>query len=277
MNGLNAVLREVVSGILWFFSGCSPLAVLLLVSVGLGIVMAIVFRFTSNQRKLRRLADLSRAEVLAIRLFKDEPATMVYALGRLLRHSANRFWYSLPPMLVMLVPFVLLMTHLSLWYEYRPLQVGETAVVELQLADDAWTRYQSITPEVPDALAIETSSLRDDQEKSVWWRIQVRQPETTVMHWKIGAQQIAKEVAIANDNAAFMPVSSRRAGPGWWDQILNPGEDSLAASSPIRSITIYHEHRSTPIMGWDFPWWLTLIVVSIVAALVMRPFVRVQF
>lgn len=258
-------------------AGWSPLAVLLLVSIGLGIVMTVVFRFTSNQRKLRRLADLSRAEVLAIRLFKDEPVTMFRALGRLLRHSAKRLWYSLPPMLAMFVPFVLLLTHLSLWYEYRPLQVGELAVVELQLAEDAWTQYQNIAPETPRALAVETKPLRDDKEKSIWWRIQALQPTPAVLRWQFGAHEVEKEVVVAKHAAAFVPVSSRRPGAGWLDRVFNPGEDALGAASPVRGITIYHEQRSTPIFGRNVPWWLTLIAVSIVTALVMRPLVRVQF
>ena len=73
----------------------------------------------------------------AIKLFKDEPATMFFALGRLFQYTGLRLWYSLPPMLVMLVPLALLLTHLALWYEHLPLQSSDKAVVELQLSDTA--------------------------------------------------------------------------------------------------------------------------------------------
>jgi hypothetical protein len=236
-----------------------------------------VFRFTSHQRQLRRLADLSRAEVLSIRLFKDEPGTMFRALGRLLRHSAKRMWYSLPPMLVMLVPFVLLLTHLSVWFEHRPLQVGESAVVALRLADDQWTRYQNVALEPSPAFAVETQPLRDEPEKTIWWRIQARQPRRAALHWRFDGQEVEKGLTIADAAAALAPVSARRPGSGWWDQILHPGENALDGTSPVRGITIHYEHRSTPILGWDVPWWLTLVVVSIVAALCVRPLVGVQF
>jgi hypothetical protein len=98
-----------------------------------------------------------------------------------------------------------------------------------------------------------------------------------VLRWQFGAQEVEKEVMITKDAAAFVLVSSRRPGAGWWDRMLYPGEDALSAASPVRGITIYHEQRSTRIMGRDFPGWLMLIVVSIVAALVMRSLVRVPF
>lgn len=277
MNGLNALLRNAARGIMWLLAGWSPLAVLLLISIGLGIVMAVSFRFTSNQRKLRRLAELSRAEVLAIRLFKDEPVTMFHALGRLLRHSAKRLWYSLPPMLAMFVPFVLLLTQLSLWYEHRPLQVGDSAVVELQLDDDVWTQHQNLELAAPPALAVETKPLRDDMEKTIWWRVRAVEPMPAVLRWRVGAQEVEKEVAVAKDASALMPVSSRRPGAGWWDRILYPGENALGTASPVRGIRVYHEPRSTPIFGRNVPWWLTLFAVSFLTALMIRPLVRVQF
>lgn len=277
MNQLNALLRDLTDLVLSPFAGISPWVPLVVLSALVGIVMAIVFRYTSPQQKLRHVADLSRAEVLAIKLFKDDPVAMFRALGRLLGHSGRRLCYSLLPMLVMIVPFVLLLTHLAVWYEYRPLAVGESAVVELQLADGPWEEYRDVPLEASEEIAVETKALRDADEKAVYWRIRVTQPEPGELHWQLGATQVDKQVAVADPAHSFCPVSVRRAGPGFWDRLLYPGEDAFDAGSPVRGITIYLEPRSTPIFGWDVPWWATLLVVSIVAALLVRPLVGVQF
>lgn len=283
MNELNALLRNVTAAVLWPFAGWPPLVPLVVLSALAGIVMAVVFRFTSPQRKLRRVADLCRAETLAIKLFKDDPAAMFLALGRLLRHSGKRLWYSLPPMLVMLVPFVLLLTHLAVWYEYRPLGVGEQAVVELQLAVDAWPQNRDASLQAPPEIAVQTDPLRDRDEQAVFWRIRAESPTRDDLHWQLASgptaadAQVAKRVTVAQPPESFLPISVRRAGPGWWDRLLYPGEDALDAGSPARGIAIDYPHRSTPVFGWDVPWWVTLLVVSIVSALLVRPLVGVQF
>lgn len=277
MNELNELMRNLTSVMLWPFAVWPPLVSLVLLSVVLGIGMAIVFRYTSPQRRLRRVADLSRAEVLAIKLFKDDPLAMFRALGRLLRHTGLRLWYSVPPMLVMFVPFVLLLTHLAVWYEYRPLAVGEPAVVELQLGDGAWQQYHDTRLEASPAIDVETKPLRDSHDKTIYWRIRATEPASTDLRWQLGPEEVQKHVEIADARDAFRPVSVRRAGTGWWDRLLHPGEDAFATDSSVRGVTVHYQQRSTPVFGWDVPWWATLLVVSIVAAMLVRPLVNVQF
>lgn len=277
MNELNALLRSLTSAVISLFGDLPPLVPLVVLSALLGVVMAVVFRFTSPQRRLRRVADRSRAEILAIKLFKDEPGVMFAALGRLFRHTGLRLWYSLPPVAVMVVPFTLLLAHLAVWYEYRPLAVGDTAVVELQLAEPAWTTYRDSSLEAPPTIAVETEPLRDDQEHSISWRIRGNEPTSAQLRWQLGDLSVEKQVVVAEPVDAFRPVSARRAGASWWDRLLHPVEPGFAANDPVRGIEVNYPKRSTPVFGWDVPWWATLLVVSIVSALLVRPLVKVQF
>jgi hypothetical protein len=99
-----------------------------------GLVAAIVFRFTSRQDLLRRDAELIQAQLLAMKLFRDDLGTMCGSLGRLLRYTVLRLWHSLPPTLVMVVPFVCSWRG-GRWYEHAPL-VRRTELVMLQLSND---------------------------------------------------------------------------------------------------------------------------------------------
>jgi hypothetical protein len=250
---------------------------LLLVSSVSGILMAVVFRFTSRQQALRRVADLSRAQVLAIKLFKDDLGTMFNSLGQLLRYAGLRIWYSVPPMLVMIVPFVLLLAQLSRWYECYPLSPGDKAVLELQLAESAWPEYGSVALDAPPHVVVETSPLRDDDQHAVYWRIRAVETTPATIRWRVGSDAFDKQVALATDQQMLCAVSARRPGQGWWDRLLHPGEPGLAAADPIRGIVIHHLPRSTPLFGLDVPWWLTFLIVSILAAVLVRPLVKVNF
>jgi len=277
MNTLNAFLTNLTRIVLSLFSGWSPLATLVVLSACFGIVVAIAFRFTSNQTKLRRVADLCRAQVLAIKLFKDEPKTIVSALGTLGHFTLVRMWHLLPSMFLLIVPSVLLLVHLAVWYEYRPLSTGDSAVLELQLAEKAWANYPLVAPEVPGQLVLETPPLRDSQEKSIWWRVRVTEAVPATIRWRIGAEVFDKDIAVAEQKDAFYPVSVRRPGSGWWDRLLHPTETALQEDCPLRGIEVHYERRTTPLFGWDIPWWATVLIVSMLAAILVRPLVKVQF
>ena len=135
MNVLNAVLNRIADVLLTPFTSLA-LWGLAFWGIVAGIVMTMVFKRTSNQRALVRVADQTRAQMLAVRLFRDDLAVTFRCQWRLIKLIGLRLWYSLPPMLVMLVPFVLVLVQLALRYEKQPLTTGDQALVELTLSPD---------------------------------------------------------------------------------------------------------------------------------------------
>ena len=282
MNAINATLTAWADRLLAPLQEWPPVCTLLVLSVVAGMLMAVVFRYTSNQRALRRVADRSRAQVLAIKLFKDDLGTMFGSLNGLLRYTLLRLLYSLPPMLVMLVPFVLVLAQLALRYEYRPLAVGEHAVLELQMAPHAWEEHQTVPIEAPPQIDVETEPLRDVEEKAVYWRIRAKQAVPGTVRWKLGSHSdkevvVEKQVAITDDATRLPSVSARRPGPSWWDRLLYPGEPGFSADSPVQAVVVHYARRSTPVFGFDVVWWLTFLIASMLAAVLVRPLVKVQF
>lgn len=277
MNTLHSLLGDLLEEILSPLAAWSPLGALVVISAVFGVVAAIVFRWTSNQQKLRRIADLCRAQVLAIKLFKDDPRNLLLAFGRLLKYSAQRLWLLVPTMIVLVLPSVLLLVHLAVWFEHRPLSPGETTVIELQLADNIWNTQEEITPELPTQLTLETPALHDLEKKSILWRVRVNEVGPSSIQWHIATQVIEKAISVSDKTEPLSRVSIKRPGTDWWDRLLHPAEASFDSSSPVQAIAIDHPRRSTPVLGWDFPWWLTVLLVSILAALVAGPIFKVQY
>ena len=277
MNTVNTLLNAVGNTLLEPLAGWPPILTLVLVSAVAGAVIAVVFRFTSRQKALRRLVDLNRAQVLAIKLFKDDPVGIFRSLGQLMKLTGLRLWYSVPPMLIMIVPFVLLLTQLAQWYEYRPLRPGEKAIIELQLAEKAWPQAGELTMQTPPQIQVEARPLRDPKRRSVYWRVRVIESAPATIRWQVGSEQVDKKIALADDTGSLLRVSTRRPGAGFSDRLLHPGEPGFAADASVQGITVHHLRRTTPFFGLDVPWWLTFLLVSMLAALLVRPFVKVSF
>ena len=277
MNALNTLLNAISDALLGPLAGWPPLLTLVLLSAIAGVLMAIVFRFTSRQQALRRVADLSRAQVLAIKLFKDDPVGMFRSLGQLMKYTGLRLWYSLPPALVMLVPFVLLLAQLAQRYEYRPLQPGETVIIQTQLAPMAWPQSAEVTLQLPSQIEIEARPLRDHQQHTIYWRVRVIEAAPATLNLHVGSEQVAMPIALAGDEKRLLRVTAMRPGTSFWDRLLHPGEPGFDADDPLQGITVHYTRRATPLLGFDVPWWLTFVLVSMLAAVLVRPLVKVSF
>ena len=255
-----------------------PIVTLVLLSVVVGVIMAIVFRYTSRQEALGRVADLTRAQVLAIKLFKDDLGTMFSSLGRLLCYTVLRLWHSLPPALVMFIPFTILLVQTARWYEFRPLMQGERAVLEMTLSPEAWPRVEQLKLTPADGVVIETRHL-DPEEPIASWNIRADARGPTTIAWQLGDEHGEKRIAVADSLATSCAVDQQIAGTDVWARILYPGEPAFDKESAVQSIVIHaiDPHRKTPVFGLNVPWWLTLLIVSMATAFLVRPLVGVQF
>ena len=106
-----------------------------LVSAVTGVLLLLVFKYTSNQRAIKRVRSDIQANLLTLKLFKDSAVVALKAQGRLLVGAGQLLVLAILPMLVMLVPATLLLGQLALWYQAKPLRVGEDAIVTLKLND----------------------------------------------------------------------------------------------------------------------------------------------
>jgi hypothetical protein len=243
-----------------------------LVAVISGVLLLAVFKYTSQQRAIRAVRNDIQANLLALKLFKDFAPETVRAQGRILRGALWLFLLAVVPMLVMVVPVSLLWGQLALWYEARPLRVGEEAVVSLQLGGDADGPWPEVKLSPTDAVETTVGPVRVRSRRAVYWNIKARTAGSHRLVFEVDGQAADKQLAVGN---GFMRVSTRRPGWDWWEILLNPEEQPFAADSPVRAIAIDYPERPgwTCGTGWWMYYWLA---VSLVAALCFRRLLNVN-
>ena len=87
-----------------------------------GVLLLAVFKYTSNQRAIKRVRNDINANLLALKLFKDSAGWRFGRRGASCCGAGRLFVLAVVPMLVMAVPVTLLLGQLALWYQARPLQ-----------------------------------------------------------------------------------------------------------------------------------------------------------
>jgi uncharacterized membrane protein (DUF106 family) len=243
-----------------------------LVAVATGVGMLVMFKYTSNQRAIKTVRRNIRANLLAVKLFKDNMAVGLRAQINILVNAFRLLVFALVPMLVMFVPMCLLLGQLALWYQARPLRAGEETVVTVKLNGDAGSSTGAVELMPNDAIEGITGPVRIASQYEVCWALKPRTDGYHRLAFQIDGHVVEKELACGD---GFMRVSARR--PEWdWSQILlHPRETPFPPGAPIQSIEIEYPERSSWINGTD--WWIAYwFVVSLAAGFCFRRALKVN-
>ena len=236
-----------------------------LVAALTGVALLAVFKYTSNQPAIKRVKDDINANLLALKLFKESPSVALRAQGCILLAAPRLAGLAIVPMLVMIVPVLLILGQLSLWYQARPLQVGEDAVVTLKVAPaDAASPDIQLDP--PEGVEVLVGPVRVPTRHEVCWKIKARVPGHHRLVFHVGDQVGDKELVVGD---RFMRVSSLRPDWEFADAILYPAEKPFDRASPIRSVAIDYPKRASWTCGAD-GWVVYWFVVSMVSGFAFR-------
>ena len=274
MSVINAILNPLAKVCFAPFVYLPPWLTMVFWSAVGGLFMMIVFKYTSRQQKLKEISNRTRAALLGMKLFKDELSVMFSCQGSLFKATGGRLFYSFwPPLIVMIVPFVLGMAQLGARYQFRPLRPEESALVTLHLSAAGWAEGSVAALDAPPQVDVETPSLRIESEHAVLWRVHADEPGRYELAWQINGQRFIKTFEASR---GLVGASPRRPTTGFWDQLLYPLERPFGPDSPVLAIDVALPDRSTPIFGLDVHWLITFFVLSMVFALVFKPFLKVQ-
>ncbi len=237
-----------------------------LVAAATGVILLVAFKYTSNQRSIKRVRDDLDANLLALKLFKDSTAVTLRSQGRLFVGGFRLMLLALVPMLVMALPVTLLLGQLALWYQSRPLRVGEQAVLTLALGGDAKAPWPHVRLRPSNAVQVELGPVRVRSKRELCWTLKPRAAGLHRLTFDVDGRPVDKQLAVGD---GLMRVSALRPGWDWEEILLNPAEAPFRPGAAVRSIAVAFPTRSSWTSGTD-SWLIYWFVVSMAAALVFR-------
>jgi len=265
MNILFSLLRRPMEVLPAWFS-------LTVISVMLGILLLLLFKYTSNQNTISRVRDKIKADLLAMKLFRDNLFVVLKCQLNIFFSALLLLVYSTPSVIIMAFPFCLILGQLGVWYQVRPLKVNEEAVVIMQLSGSTNNPLPEVSLMPSDSIEITVGPVKVPSRRQVYWNIRTVHPGTHQLLFRVEDKQFRKTLSVGT---GFMPVSIKRPSLSVTELILFPAEKPFTKTSPVRSIEIAYPHRSGPITGSD-RWIISLMVLSMLSALATKRLFRVQ-
>ena len=253
------------------FDSLHPAAGLAVVSFFAGVAMLLVFRFTSNQKEIRRVKDRIQAHLLAGGLFQDDLGVVLRSHARAVRATLGYMKHSLLPLAVMLIPIAWLLVQLDLRLGWLPLKPGEPFLLTARVADPA--SLQQLSLRLPEGLTQTAPPLRIAPDREIDFRLQAGKPGDYTVEVQFAGQTFTKQITVAG----HLPrLSFARVRADLLDAFLNPGEPPFAADAPLEAIEINYRRRSIPFAGFRADWLVHFFLLSLVSGFALKGFLRTE-
>ena len=249
------------------FRGMPPIVGLTVISLLVSVGILIGFRAVSDQDALDAVKRRIYGGVYEIRLYKDDLLTIFAAQVGVLRETMTYFRLSMVPMLWMMVPIVIIVSQLQSQYGYESLEPGQTALVKVELTEQAAERVAEtdgagVSLEVPNGVRLETPLVWIPSLREAGWRITAESPGEYELVVRIGEETLTKSLRVSGTTVLRSPVRPSSL----LDQLIYPAEAPLPRGSNAQVIRLGYVDAAINLFGWHTHWIIAFFILTMVFA-----------
>ncbi|MFQ6082152.1 MAG: hypothetical protein ACE5WD_02195 [Candidatus Aminicenantia bacterium] len=270
----NNIWGKIFEFLFFPFKSIHPWYGMIFISFLTGLLMLFIFRYTSNQEGIRKVKNRIKAHLLEIRLFKDDLGLMFKAQKNILQNNLIYMKYSLKPMLVMIIPLILILIQLNLWFSQKPLEPNQSAIVILNLQPNVSPIETSVKIRTPEGVSVETPALRIMNKPQINWRIRAEKYGQFNIEFETSETKLNKKLIVSPRK--FIKLSSKKVSKNFIDEIVYPGEPPLPRNPVVRSIEIKYPPARLNFLGLKIHWLIAFFVLSILFGFSLKRFFKVE-
>jgi uncharacterized membrane protein (DUF106 family) len=251
----------------------SPLMIVVGLSVVIGLLMILLFGYTSDQKAIGIAKDQLKAHLLAVRLFRDQLHVVMGSYGKVLRGTGRYLKLAFKPLLYVIIPITLMIVWLDRSLGLTAIQTNVPFLLTVQVnKPDA---LDGISIELPPAITASAPPVHVAAENEVVWRLMASQEGSYEVKIGAGGQSVSKTVRVTSQLAQ---VSPERWRDHFWQRFFSSGESALPENSAVESITVDYPERNIPlgIAGYEMNWIWLFFILSMIAGFVFKELLGIQ-
>jgi hypothetical protein len=262
----------------------SPLAIVIVVSLVIGLAMVVLFGYTSDQKAIGIAKDQLKAHLLAVRLYRDQIPVVMGSYGKILRGTGRYLKLAFMPLLYVIIPITLLMVQIDRYLGQTPLPPNTPFLLTVHLSGQGSGVQPAGQPADADALNAVTLDLPAEvtmtappvhiaADNDVVWRLNGSQESKYEVKVVAGGESVAKTVCIGNN---LPRISTIRLRGQFWNRLFSSAEPALPQNSPIESISINYPDRDIDVAGYGMNWIWLFFILSMVAGFIFKELLGIQ-
>ena len=248
----------------------SPLALVVALSVVVGLVMVVLFGYTSDQKGIKIAKDQLKAHLLAVRLFRDQLPVVAGSYAKILRGTGRYLRLAFMPLLYVIIPITILIVQLDRSLGSTAIQPGEPFLLTVRAGNaDA---MNALSLDLPPEIEKTAPAVHVPAENEVVWRLAAQKQGDYEIRVVAGSENAAKTVRVSSDLAR---VSSVRLRGHLWERMFVSGEAALPDGA-IESISLNYPERNIDIAGYEMNWIWLFFILSMVAGFLFKELLGIQ-
>jgi hypothetical protein len=248
-----------------------PAVIVVGISLVIGLVMVVVFRYTSDQRAIHVAKDRLKAHLLALRLFQDQIPVVMRSYGHIVLATGHYLRLAFKPLLFVIVPMTFLIVQLDRYLGSVPLEAGQSFLVKARMADPNALNEASL--QLPDGLASTAPTVHVPSENEVAWRVVGEKAGDYIINIQVSDQTFSKRVVLG---LGLPRLSSVRLRGKFWERIFVSGEPALPENKFIEAIDVQYPARNIAFAGFEWNWIWLFFVLSLAAGFLFKSILGIE-
>ena len=259
-----------LSGSSWL---TSPLAIVVALSVVVGLAMVVLFGYTSDQKAIGIAKDQLKAHLLAVRLYRDQLHVVMGSYGKVLRGTGRYLKLAFKPLLYVIIPITLLIVQLDRSLGLTPIHANRPFLLTARVSNS--DALSGISIDLPPEITASAPPVHVSAGNEVVWRLVASQEGSYEVKVITGDDSAVKTVRVSSQLAQ---VSPERLRDHFWERMFLSGESALPANSPVESITVDYPDRSIllGIFDWEMNWIWLFFILSMVAGFIFKELLGIK-
>ena len=249
----------------------SPLAIVVILSLVVGLVMVVLFGYTSDQKAIKIAKDQLKAHLLAVRLFRDQLPVVAGSYAKILRGTGRYLKLAFMPLLYVIIPITALMVWMDRSLGSTAIQVGAPFLLTVRTANADAMNAASL--ELPPEIEMTAPAVHVAAESEVVWRLAAQHDGDYEIKVVSGPESAAKTVRVSKE---LSRVSGLRLRGHVLERLFSSGEGALPDGGTIEAISVNYPERNIEIAGYEMNWIWVFFILSMVAGFLFKELLGIQ-
>ncbi len=244
---------------------------MVVVSLVVGLLMVVLFGYTSDQKAIGIAKDQLKAHLLAVRLYRDQIPVVMGSYGKILRGTGRYLELAFKPLLYVIVPITLLMVQMDRYLGATPLAPDVPFLLSVHTGSNA---LSDVTLDLPPEITMTAPPVHVPSTNEIIWRLAGSKEGKYEVKIAAAGQAAAKAVCVGSD---LPRISTIRLRGHFWERMFSSAEPALPENSPIESISInYHPDRNIEVAGYGMNWIWLFFILSMIAGFIFKELLGIQ-
>ena len=248
----------------------SPLAIVVVLSLVVGLLMVVLFGYTSDQKAIGIAKDQLKAHLLAVRLYRDQIPVVMGSYGKILRGTGRYLKLAFKPLLYVIVPITLLVVQVDRYLGSTPIPTHAPFLLTAHFTGS--DPLNEVTLDLPPEITATAPPVHVPASNEIVWRLAGSKEGQYEVKIAVG-ESATKAVCVGS---GLPRISTVRLRGQFWRRIFTSAEPALPENSPIESIAINYPDRNIDVAGYGINWIWLFFILSMAAGFVFKELLGIK-